>query len=196
MNWKSWKGAVTFITFFLLSSPPLSLSLSLLTPLPSRSSRSISIAVIGMQRLRTMIAVLVLRRTKEDISATHKLPNKIIETHLLDLSPEEQSVYDMLFFEARSHSHSCIPVLDSPDLAQLSHPRKVFVQFLAEMKTGVSEDTDTAPPPLSVPVPPPPLSSDMQCCVDEILHSFRGGHVRAGAVLVMLLRSAPCSQCG
>ena len=65
----------------------------------------VSPAVVGMQRLRTMIAVLVLRRTKEDISSTHKLPDKIINTHTLDLGVEEQNVYDALFAEARSCSH-------------------------------------------------------------------------------------------
>lgn len=60
------------------------------------------VAVVGMQRLKTMITVLLLRRTKEDIAATHKLPEKLIHTHTVDLSVEEQNVYDALFTDARS----------------------------------------------------------------------------------------------
>ena len=66
-------------------------------------------AVVGMQRLRTMIAVLMLRRTKLDVASTHRLPEKHLVMHKVELSVEEQNVYDALFSEARSHSHSHIP---------------------------------------------------------------------------------------
>ena len=65
----------------------------------SLSPSHLSPAVVGMQRLRTMLSVLVLHRTKEDIS--HKWPAKLL---VVELSHEEQGVYDTLFFEARSHS--------------------------------------------------------------------------------------------
>ena len=153
-----------------------------------------------MQRLRTMIAVLVLRRTKEDIASTLKLPDKIINTHTLDLGMEEQNIYDALFTEARSHSHVPIPPFQLiPSFSPLPplppHPlyhRKVFVSWLAE-KRGEGEETDspaktnstgnTSPPVL---LPPP-----VQHCLDNILASFSVGR---GAVLVMLLRSAPLTS--
>ncbi|CAI8052482.1 Transcription termination factor 2 [Geodia barretti] len=128
-------------------------------------------SVVGMQRLRTMIAVLVLRRSKEDIASTHKLPDKIINTHTLDLGMEEQSIYDALFTEAR----------------------KVFVRFLTEQR-GEGEETDspaktnsTGNTPPAVLLPPP-----VQRCLDNILASFKDGSVRQGAVLVMLLRLRQC----
>ena len=63
-----------------------------------------------------MISVLVLRRTKEDIATTHKLPEKLIYNHTMDLSTEEQSVYDALFTEARSQAHFYIPILPFPSI--------------------------------------------------------------------------------
>ena len=145
-----------------------------------------------MQRLRTMIAVLVLRRSKEDIASTHKLPDKIINTHTLDLGMEEQSIYDALFTEARSRSHVPIPPFQVTSLPLLSLPlyhRKVFVRFLTEQR-GEGEETDspaktnsTGNTPPAVLLPPP-----VQRCLDNILASFKDGSVRQGAVLVMLLR--------
>ena len=79
-----------------------------LSPLTSHLS-PLTAAVVGMQRLRTMIAVLVLRRTKLDVASTHRLPEKHLVMHKVELSMEEQNVYDALFSEARSHSHSHIP---------------------------------------------------------------------------------------
>ena len=77
----------------------------------SFSSSSSSSAIVGMQRLRTMIGVLVLRRTKEDISSAHKLTEKYIITHKVNLEADEQHLYDALFAEARSGSfQSLIPV--------------------------------------------------------------------------------------
>ena len=56
-----------------------------------------------MQRLNTMVSSLVLRRTKEDtsISKMLQLTKREEETHLIELSPEEQEVYKVLFTEAR-----------------------------------------------------------------------------------------------
>lgn len=72
-------------------------------------SLSLYAAVVGIQRLRTVIAVLVLRRMKDDIAATQKLPEKLIQTHIVDLEDEEQNLYDALFSEARYNT--LIPTL-------------------------------------------------------------------------------------
>lgn len=60
--------------------------------------------------------------------------------------------------------------------------RRVFVRFLAEHKQG--ESVEDAVPSGHSP-PSAPLSPAVQHCLDEVLHSVKGGH---GAVLVMLLR--------
>ena len=62
---------------------------------------------VGMQRLNTMVSSLVLRRTKDEVgSEVLKLTKRQVVTHTITLNPEEERVYQVLFREARSVSHS------------------------------------------------------------------------------------------
>lgn len=67
--------------------------------------------------------------------------------------------------------------------------RSVFVRFIAEHKQGESlEDSPSKSVPSGQFPPSAPLSPAVQSCLDQVLHSVKGGHVQGGAVLVMLLR--------
>ena len=60
------------------------------------------------------------------------------------------------------------------------------MRFLAEHTQGESvEESPSEAVPSGHSPPSAPLSPAVQRCLDEVLHSVKGGH---GAVLVMLLR--------
>ena len=54
-----------------------------------------------MKRLDTLVSALVLRRTKEEIGDSLRLTEKIVKTHQIQLKPEENDVYRVLFREAQ-----------------------------------------------------------------------------------------------
>lgn len=56
-----------------------------------------------MQRLNMMVSTMVLRRTKEEMKERKQLQltGRKVETHMIQLRPEERDVYQVLFAEAR-----------------------------------------------------------------------------------------------
>lgn len=67
------------------------------SPLNSRDKHE-----IGIRRLRNLIAVTCLRRTKDHVQDQLQLPSRIEKVHQIDLSDEERKIYD--FFKSRASS--------------------------------------------------------------------------------------------
>ena len=56
---------------------------------------------VGMARLNTLVANLMLRRSKEEVKDQLCLTQKIVQTHNIDLHHDEKEIYQVFFQEAQ-----------------------------------------------------------------------------------------------